>query len=280
MDADQHVTDQPVIRQEFTSQDLAGRYVAAIRSDADRIATAMEHGPLDRPVQWCPGWDLRQLGVHMGYIHRWARFAVMHGRAPHDDDISDDMASDPMPGPTSGGDQLARWIRAGAGRLADTLDAADPEAPTWHPFTVERKISVWRRRQAHETSVHRWDAECVAFGSSTIDPAMAADGAAEYLEVGLPRVLAREGVAAPRSALEIRCTDVDASWVVAAPRGLVEVVAGPSGRGRTDRGTADARLEAPAQTVLLVLTNRAERSALDVFGDAAVAHEWLTLPGW
>jgi uncharacterized protein (TIGR03083 family) len=212
----------------------------------------------------------------MGYIHRWARFAVLNGRAPGDDDLAAELAADPMPDDASTAAELAAWLRAGATRLADALDTADPDAPTWHPFPAERKVSVWKRRQAHEISVHRWDAEAVAFGSATIAAPMAADGVAEYLQVGLPRVLTREAVAVPSSSLGLRCTDIDASWVVAgepgAEQGPVMVTPGADDAGGTLTGTA--------QTLLLVLTGRADRSCLDVVGDPAVADEWLSLPGW
>ena len=78
--------------------------------------------------------------------------------------------------------------------LADDLAAADPGDDTWHVFPVEQKMWVWARRQAQETAMHRWDAEMATHGTSSLDRVLAAEGVQEYFELGLPRVLSREGV--------------------------------------------------------------------------------------
>ena len=63
------------------------QYLDSITEGAGRIADALRTGPLDAPVRACPGWDLAELGRHIGYIHRWARLATLHGARPADDDI-------------------------------------------------------------------------------------------------------------------------------------------------------------------------------------------------
>ncbi len=123
--------------------------------------------------------------------------------------------------------------------------------------------------------MHRWDAETATLGRSTLDPGLAADGVEEYLELGLPRVLVREGVRPPESTLHLRATDVGADWVITSRDGVC-TVASPAGA----MGAADAALQGTAESVLLVLMGRADRSAVEILGDAAVADEWLSLPGW
>ncbi len=237
-------------------------YTDALRDDAELIAAAVERGPLDAPVAACPGWDLRELVVHTGMVHRWATKALVDGEAP-------DRSSLALPGDD---ENLAVWMRIGAGELADRLDAGGSDAEVWHPWSLERRAWVWSRRQANETMVHRWDAEVAVDGTSSLDPARASDALQEYFDLGLPRVLEREQVPAPDSSLHVHCTDVDGEWLVWGEDGGLRLVA--------EHRKGDAALRASAATVLLVLMGRGDRGELDIVGDTAVADEWLGLPGW
>ena len=241
--------------------------LAAIRTDTERMAAAYTAGPSEAPVAAGPGGDVRGLVEHMAYIHRWAGFAVRHGRAPGTGDIA-------LPDDDANAD-MTDWLRAGGNTLADDLESADPQDDTWHVFPAEQKMWVWARRQAQETAMHRWDAETATLGRSTIDPDLATDGVEEYLQLGLPRVLVREGVRPPDSTLHLRATDVGADWVITSRDGACTVDPPAAAMG-----AADAALEGTAETILLVLMGRAGRSAIEIIGDAAVADEWLSLPGW
>jgi len=235
-------------------------YATRIRSDSERIATAVERGPLGTPIPSCPGWELRELVAHTGTVHRWATSAIVNGRAP---DGSFGPADD---------DDLAAWIRAGAAALADVLATADPDGETWHPFPVERTVRFWARRMAQETAMHRWDAEQAVFGSSTLDPEQASEGLQEYFDLGLPRVLIRDGVPAPSSSLHVHCTDVPGEWLLWGENGEYRMT--------PEHSKGDAAIRGPAGTVLLALMGRADTELLDVVGDRAAADEWLALPGW
>jgi uncharacterized protein (TIGR03083 family) len=245
-------------------------HIASIRSDTDRMAAAYAAGPTDAPVAACPGWDVRDLVQHMAHIHRWAGFAVRHGRPPAAGDVED-------PGADA---DLAAWLRAGGEQLADDLAASDPNADTWHVFPAALKMWVWARRQAQETAMHRWDAEMATGGRSSLDPALAADGIGEYLALGLPRVLVREAVAPPESTLRLRATDVGADWEITSHGGECRVRTGPGEAGRQAADGAGATLRATAESLLLVLMGRAERTEIAIVGDPTVADEWLSLPGW
>jgi uncharacterized protein (TIGR03083 family) len=242
-------------------------HIAAIRADTERMAVAYETGPTDAPVAACPGWDVRRLIEHMAYIHRWAAFAVRSGRAPEATDVAR---------PAESAD-LAAWLRLGGNTLADDLAARDPGDDTWHVFPAEQKMWVWARRQAQETAMHRWDAEMATLGASTLDPVLAAEGVQEYFELGLPRVLSREGVDPPSSVLRVRSTDVDGDWVISAVDGTCTVT---SGHDPADAPEAGAVLDGPAESLILVLMGRAGRSEIGVSGDQDVADQWLSLPGW
>jgi len=245
-------------------------HVASIRSDTERMAVAFEAGPVDAPVDACPGWDVRKLIEHMAYIHRWAGFAVRNGRAPETGEVA--VLAD-----TADTTEMAAWLRAGGTTLADDLATADPQAETWHVFPAPKKMWEWARRQAQETSMHRWDAEMATAGSSSIDATLAAEGVQEYLELGLPRVLSRgEGVIPPESTLRITCTDVPGDWTITSNAGHCLITGGTVVAG----SAADAGLAGTAESLILVLMGRADRATIDIVGDARVADEWLSLPGW
>jgi uncharacterized protein (TIGR03083 family) len=247
-------------------------YVDHLRSDTERLARAYELGPATAAVAACPGWDVAALVTHVAYIHRWATAAATNAAAPERGAV--DTPSD--------GDDLAAWLRAGGARLGDVLYAADPDAPTWHPFPVPQQMWVWERRQALETAVHRWDAEVATTGSSSLDPGLASAGIQEYFDLGLPRVLQRgplpDGTDVAGSSLHVRCTDTTGEWLVTAsadPSGTVSV--------RTDpevRDDGDATVRGTAETLLLVLMGRAGRDRIDTGGDETVVDAWLGLPGW
>ena len=191
-------------------------YPEHVRADAARLGEVLAGGNLDADVPTCPGWTLRDLAHHLGGVHRWARIAAAHGRRPERGEVEG-------PPPDAG---LVGWLVGGAGDLADTLATVEIGAPTWHPFPTPLVGAVWPRRQAHETVVHRWDAETVTGEHTPIDPVLAADGIAEYFELIVPRVVSRDGVDAP-DPMVIELTDA----------GLVlEVSAGDAGAGT---GTPD-----------------------------------------
>ncbi|MET0911427.1 MAG: maleylpyruvate isomerase family mycothiol-dependent enzyme [Ilumatobacteraceae bacterium] len=262
----------PVNRRVNPGVDWSG-HIDAIRADTERMAAAYEAGPTDAAVAACPGWDVRDLVEHMAYIHRWAGFAVRHGRPPEPGDV--DVAAEDA--------DLAAWLRAGGNTLADDLAAADPQADTWHVFPAEQKMWVWARRQAQETAMHRWDAETATGGRSSLDPVLAANGVEEYLELGLPRVLIRESVTPPESTLHLRATDVASDWTITSEAGVCTVqarVGEAAAETAAEVPSGEAALHGTAESLLLVLMGRADRAAIEIVGDPAVADEWLSLPGW
>ena len=121
--------------------------------------------------------------------------------------------------------------------------------------------------------MHRWDAESAAGTTTPIDAALASDGIDEYFELGLPRVVVREGVALPAGSLHVHCTDVEGEWLVREEGGALEL--------RREHAKGDAAVRGPAEVVLLTLWGRGTDRAgeLEVIGDRSVADAWLALPG-
>ena len=241
--------------------------LALLAGEGERFAAAVERGPLDAPIAACPGWDLRALAAHVGGVHRWAVEAVRAAARPS---TSPAALGTGAPGSAA---ELAGWIRAGVGDLCAALAAAGDDAPTWHPFPAPQVTGVWARRQLHETAVHRLDADAATGVAAELDPALAADGIDEYLELTLPRRVARDGVAWPGGSLHVHCTDTAGEWTVR--------VAGGDYVFTREHAKGDAALRGPALGLLLRLWGRSfpPADSPEVIGDAAVAGEWLANGG-
>ncbi|HUF96950.1 MAG TPA: maleylpyruvate isomerase family mycothiol-dependent enzyme [Ilumatobacter sp.] len=240
-------------------------YIERLLADAELFSVAVVAGPLDAPVAACPGWDLEQLTRHMAHIHRWATHCVEHGERPAEGTIAEPAAG--LDGPA-----LATWLLDGAATLAHALRTTDPQQPTWHPFPVPLVTSVWARRQAHETSVHRWDAQHAVGDADGIDPAFAGDGIDEFFTIALPRTVIREQIAPPAGSVHVHCTDVDGEWLAWFDDDGYHVI--------PEHRKGDAALRGPAEQVLLALYHRdGDRSDLSPVGDSAVLDAWFNLPG-
>lgn len=251
-------------------------HLDGIRLDSGRLASCIEGGDLDASVAGCPGWDLRKLGVHTGFIHRWATRAVQTGAPPQRGDVR-------TPRVDADSEELGAWIRLGAGVLVDVLANTPTDHDTWHPFPAEQKAHVWWRRQAMETMIHRWDAEMTVDGSSDLDTAVAVDGLAEYFEMLLPGTLTREQRSSPGSTLIVRCadapTDRNSEWTMRGELGEYRMTAGPGDGGLETEAPGRATLEGRTDTLLLTLMGRSDADGLTVGGDRSVVDEWLSLPG-
>jgi uncharacterized protein (TIGR03083 family) len=241
-------------------------HLAQLSLDTDLLAATLTTGRADAPVAACPGWTVSDLGAHLATVQRWATIAARTGAPPAPGDIP--------PAPTDPA-ELAAWIRAGARALTDLLSCVAADAPTWHPFPVEPKVAgLWRRRQAHEVSVHRWDAEHAVGLPASIGRAMADDGIDEYWRVMLPRLVSREGLAVPASLIEVIATDTSNRWIVDGRSGSLQV----SSVRMSDDAIPEASVEGDAEAVLLRLWGRpVDADRVTVTGEVAAA--WLALGG-
>ena len=202
-------------------------------------------------------------------MHRWARECVVTGAPPERSRATDPLAEPP---PVES-DALARWFGDGAIGLANSLDAAGLDAPTWTPFPIpDPTVAVWLRRQTHETALHRWDAEAAVAAPRPMDPALASDGIDEYLSVILPRLMQRDGLVLPSGSVHLHCTDTPGEWTV-------EVVDGEYVIDRAHR-KGDAAVRGTAEHLLLHLWGRdVPEGAVELLGDLDVGAAWTTLGG-
>src|SRR5262250_2832589 len=193
------------------------RLYGEITGSAATLAGLLDGTDLTRPVPTCPEWTMRQLVTHVGRAHRWAT-AIVATRAAEpipfrevpDGRLPDDPAAQPG------------WLRDGAARLAETVRAGG--GPVW-THLGPGPASYWARRMAHETAVHRADAQIAAGTRPVIDPEIAADGIAEWLSF-LPAVQpGNPGILPEGKLAHFHVTDegVDGEWLIRGGRDGVAV---------------------------------------------------------
>lgn len=232
-------------------------FVRILDREGGLLASAAEEAGTGAKVPTCPEWQVRDLLRHTGMVHRWATTFVAEG----------DTAYHPDGGlPDLDGAELLAWFRDGHRTLVDTLTAAPPDVRCWHFLPAPSPLAFWARRQAHETAMHRVDAESARGGRpGEIAPDFAADGIDELLRGFHGRRRSRVRSEEPR-VLRVRATDTDgAVWTVRLSQ--EPPVAEPG-----DAGHADCELAGSAGQLYLALWNRAPFPS--VTGDESIAALW------
>ncbi|POX59472.1 hypothetical protein C3492_32210 [Streptomyces sp. Ru62] len=224
------------------------------------LAAAAAAAGAEAKVPTCPEWQVRDLVRHTGTVHRWAAALVAEGRS----------APRPLDEPPAlDGAELVAWYRDAHRLLVETLAAApaDLECWTFHPAPSPSPLAFWTRRQAHETTVHRYDAEAARGGTpSPIAPDFAVDGIDELLRGFHARPRSRVRTEEPRT-LRVRAVDAgpDAVWTV-------RLGDGPPVTVRAEERPAEAELSGPADQLYLALWNRT--AVPRVTGDPSLAALW------
>src|SRR3954452_15504092 len=223
------------------------------RESAALTDAAAAAGP-DARVPSCPGWTGTDLLRHAPRGDNWARLIVETGSregVPHE--LPDDA-------PT--GDALVALYRDGADALVRTLSDVDLTASVWTFTPSDRTAMFWIRRRAHETTVHRVDAQeaagAVGGEAAPIDPAFASDGIDEYLSVFAPRFGA--GLVDLGGSVHLHCTDVEGEWLI---------VPNPDGGERAgivvtrEHAKGEVAARGRAEDLLLLLWGRRDASAVE-----------------
>jgi len=246
------------------------RYCAGILSSTDIFARLVDGADLTKKVPTCPEWTLRQLATHLGRAQRWAAQIVVTRSAemiPFREVPDGRLPDDPA--------RHADWLRAGAERLVTALRDGGSD-PVWTSAGI-RPASFWARRMAHETAVHRADAELAAGLRPTFAPDLAADAIDEwlgFLSGPAPEEQDRRLEALPDGmVLHVHATDNqlggDGEWMVRREGSQVLVEHG--------HGKGDAAVRGPAGSLLLVLVRRVppDDPQVEVLGDRALLDRWL-----
>jgi len=260
-------------------------HIAELQQDGELIAAAAERAGLTSTVPPCPAWQIRDLLRHTGHVHRWAARYVTGGLARPVPDLSEaEILAGGPPDP-----ELIGWFRAGHASLVAALTDADPSLSCWTFLPAPSPRAFWARRQAHETAIHRVDAELATPDSVTpVSAGFATDGVDELI-MGFfgrdQRKLTDTQRSGRLQTVQVRSTDTGGEWLVALTEdgtlaARVERRDGSENGGGSAGSTASARadctLTGPAAGLYLLLWNRADPAAagVEVGGDGRVLTTW------
>ena len=233
-------------------------WLAALRADGPAFQDAVaETGP-EAVVPSCPGWTVADLTEHLTVLLRWVRELAPRGST---DRPADRVTPEPRPAWPEALDSLRRELTG----TIETLDALDPDFPSWAWPSQARKAGFWQRRMAHEVSVHRWDAEAAAGRAVPIETKLAADGVNEVLDTWLPAGR-RKGPTDLHGVVHLTATDASYEWFVRL-RGAGLALLDTGTILDTDDHHPRAEARSTASDLLLTLMGRLNPDNLVVTGD-------------
>ncbi|MFH8624470.1 maleylpyruvate isomerase family mycothiol-dependent enzyme [Streptomyces vietnamensis] len=235
-------------------------YIDALEAAGRGLADAAAEAGTDAEVPTCPGWRVRDLLRHTTMVHRWATTFVAEARTTPDRDLGET---------TLDGEELLAFFREGHAGLVAALRAAPESLDCWAFLPAPSPLAFWARRQAHETTVHRADAESALTGTpGPVAPAVAADGIDELLAGFHARDRSRVRTPEPRT-LRVRTADTGDVWTV-----RLSATEPPRTAREDGGGAVDTELSGPADQLYLALWNRLPLDAVTVTGDGELARLW------
>lgn len=218
-------------------------------------AAARAAGPT-APVPTCPGWSVGDLLRHQGHLHRWV--ATLAERRPSmEPEFWKDIVE-------PADDAVLDWFGEGAEACAASLAAAGPDAAMWS-WTGDSTALFWARRQAHETAVHRYDAELAAGTPRPVDGDLAVDGIDEAFDI-LPFRRMADDVRGTGETIHLHCTDREGEWLVRLDPDAVRVT--------REHAKGDVAARGTASDLFLLLWGRVAPEAVEVFGDGSLVARW------
>lgn len=239
-------------------------HLLELGSAMSRFAELIGKATGDEEIPACPDWNLRDLTVHLGTVHRWAAAIVLSGQ----------RVSAPQP---VVGDRLVDWYAGTATALLGALQAVSPDEAVPNFSHLNEQALFYHRRQMHEATVHVVDA-AQALGLEEpewqVPSAIAADGIDEVIQVHMPRMTARGRQPDVRSRIRLTASDTGQEWVIAPGSGDLSAPfqLHPSSH-------ADASVRGTAADLYLSLWHRVSRFRLEFEGaDGSALFDGPTTP--
>ena len=235
-------------------------YLDELSSLQNKFAAILRSADLETPVNDCAEWTLRDLGLHLGGVYRWAR-QIAAGAGPKAE------RGEPAPGQS-----LEEWFCASATEVHRTLTRTPMDQDCWS-FGEVRAASFWVRRLAHESAVHLFDAQHAIGDAGPYTSALAADTVSEVFDVMLPR-MRRDHAGEILGPMAFVASDSDHFWLLSTGDNPNRLDV------RTDSTAgALATIRADLADLALGLWGRVDRNeAWTIEGDADVADDFLSRP--
>ena len=231
--------------------------IATIRKEGEAILATARFGVAEA-VPTCEGWEVDDLLLHLGRVY--CRAATL---------VSDRSTTqqDYPPEPAPGTDPIG-YVTDALDDLVEALSSADADTPVWNWSGESQTAAFWARRMAHESAVHRYDAQRAHGVAQPVDDDLARDGLDEMIDILLPRIVARDAVKLPEATYLFTASD-DGEWPVRL---------GPEGVERLDVAKEpDVTVRGTPSALLLGCYNRIKWTSLEVEGDAALLDSWSQL---
>jgi uncharacterized protein (TIGR03083 family) len=228
--------------------------VTAVRREGEGILTAAGMG-LDAPVPTCAGWDVAAVVRHVSKVYSRIGYFVLNRVSERPESLPELPAGEPV-------EVLHNLLD----ELITVFTETDADAPVWTwVFDAQGSARFWARRMAHESAIHRFDAQSAHGVEQPIDAELASDGVDEFIDVVLPRVYERMETAGPTGLMGLHSTDGGA-WTLALES---------TGARRVEAvSDLDVSISGPSSTLLLAAWGRVPWTSLQVTGDIEVAERW------
>ena len=230
-------------------------HVATVERETAAFARAVMKGDPGAQVPTCPDWTLLDLAKHVGGVMGFWTHVLCEANGRPKPTWDDD------PGPSPG-----LWFVQIAGFLVAELHATPGETEVWTWVPADQSARFVGRRMAHETAVHRFDAQMAVGVPEGIEPALAADGIEEiFVMVGAYANAGR----GDGETMHLHGTDEDVDgneWLIAMNPDGLDV--------RREHAKGDLALRGAVSDLELVLYDRPPLGTAERFGDESVLDAW------
>ena len=235
------------------------RYLDELAHQGRVLRTAASKCQLQTGIASCPGWTVERLLGHITKVHSWAA-AILRGV-----DHSTFEFSPPEP------HQLFEVYDTGLAALLEHLRTAPPDLDVWTIVPAESATLFWARRQAHETAIHRVDAELAAgYGVQEFQADFAADGIDELLTVLAPRNFDSNGFCHGTSGdcqISLTPLDCNSSWTLSVGSNRLSCLA-------ESVDNADLSVFGTVSDLYRWVWNRADDADVALRGDLGLTDRW------
>ncbi|HVY09158.1 MAG TPA: maleylpyruvate isomerase family mycothiol-dependent enzyme [Mycobacteriales bacterium] len=228
--------------------------VSAVRSEGEALVSAARSGA-DAQVETCGDWTVADLARHVWQVYANVTLYVSTRATARPEQLPSMPDGDP-----------AELLADQLDKLVAALSETDADTPIWTwVFNAPEGAIFWARRMAHESAVHRFDAQCAHGIRQPIDAELAADGIDELIDIILPRVYGRDQVTGPTGSVALHSTDGD-DWYLVLEAGGVR---------RSDLiDPPDVSVTGTASALLLAAYGRVPWTSLEISGAAGLLDAW------